>query len=299
MSESEEQIERERATANRCHRTLAAQKASRNNPQQYQRRPQVGRQSSIGIRRMPSSNATRSTAHHPNASTNRLSAPLPALDEEHELGRLPSHNGSESTLTNPEPDNSRLGKFKARLPFWSKKEHGKTPQTSANAACPQDDMSTNYSSNMVDVLDTIDPEVATLTSLTNMQNSLFIPNLPWLNRHPTYNIRRREDLEDMAMLQQEAQVAQAELQQAPPRLQRSPTEATTTTLMTIDSQLTESRFAVLPEDTDLRGWSTTDKKEVNDHVRHMLHSRRSKMKRSLKGFGQYVRRRKYPLFDQP
>jgi hypothetical protein len=229
---------------------------------------------------------------------NRLSTPLPALDEEHELGRLPSHNGSESTLTNPEPDNSRVGKLKAKLPFWRKKETGKAPQTSANAAYRDDDLSTNYSSNMVDVLDTIDPEVMTLTSLTNMQNSLFIPNLPWLNRHPTYNIRRREDLEDMVMLQQrqqEVQAAQAEQQQAAPKLQRSSTEATTATFMTIDSQLTESRFAVLPEDTDLRGWSTQDKKEVNDHVRHMLHSRRSKMKRSLKGFGQYVRRRKYNL----
>ena len=157
-------------------------------------------------------------------------------------------------------------------------------------------MSSNYTSGMVDVLDTIDPEVATLTSLTNMQNSLFIPNLPWLNRRPTYNLRRRksetESLEEINRILEPARAAQAQ-EQAAPRLQRSPTEATTTTMMTIDSQLTESRFAVLPEEADLSGWSVEDKKEVNDHVRHMLHSRRSKMKRSLKGFGQYVRRRMY------
>jgi hypothetical protein len=273
------------------HSTLAAQKARKANAPQYQRRPQAARQASIGIRRMAPSNGLRQPNQHANASTNGLSTPLPALDEEHELGRLPSHNPSESTLTNPEPENSRFGKLK----FWGKKDQGKgkAPQTSANAAYPEDDRSTNYSSNMVDVLDTIDPEVATLTSLTNMQNSLFIPNLPWLNRHPTYNLKRREDLQDLVALQREAQAAQAaqaEQQQTAPRLQRSPTEAT---MMTIDSQLTDSRFAVLPEDTDLSGWSTTDKKEVNDHVRHMLHSRRSKMKRSLKGFGQYVRRREY------
>jgi hypothetical protein len=224
------------------------------------------------------------------------------LDEEHELGRPPS-SGSDSTLTNPEPDRSRLRKVKSavqtRIPFWGHKEQEKTPKTSANATPPKDDVSANYSSGMVDVLDTIDPEVATLTSLTNMQNSLFIPNLPWLNRRPTYDLRRRksetESLEDINRVLQPAYAAQAKEQQAAPRLQRSPTEATTTTFMTIDSQLTESRFAVLPEDTDLSGWSTADKKEVNDHVRHMLHSRRSKMKRSLKGFGQYVRRRKYQL----
>ncbi len=283
--------------------TLAAQRArsssAPNRPQQYPRRPQAGRQASIGIRRMPSSNALRQTAQQPTASTIRSGTPLPALDEEQELGQLSSTNGSQSTLTNPEPEKSRLRKVKSaiqtRIPFWGNKVEEKSPTTSAHAAALQDDMSSNYTSGMVDVLDTIDPEVATLTSLTNMQNSLFIPNLPFLNRRPTYNLRRRksetESLEEINRILEPVRAAQADAQ-APPRLQRSPTEATTTTMMTIDSQLTESRFAVLPEDTDLSGWSVEDKKEVNDHVRHMLHSRRSKLKRSLKGFGHYVRRRK-------
>jgi hypothetical protein len=62
---------------------------------------------------------------------------------------------------------------------------------------------------------------------------------------------------------------------------------------TIDSQLSDSRYAVLPEGTSLEGWSKEDKAEVNDHVRHMLHSKRSKFKRTMRGFGQYVRRREY------
>ena len=37
--------------------------------------------------------------------------------------------------------------------------------------------------------------------------------------------------------------------------------------------------------------------ELNDHVRHMLHSRRSKFKRSMKGFGQYVRKREYTYME--
>ncbi|KAI4655754.1 hypothetical protein J4E93_000469 [Alternaria ventricosa] len=289
--------------------TLAAQRARSSSaptkPQQYPRRPQVGRQASIGIRRMPSSNALRQSAQQPQGSIIRASTPLPALDEEQELGQFSSANGSQSTLNNPEPDRSRLRKVKSaiqtRIPFWGTKEEEKSPTTSAHAAAaPEDDMSSNYTSGMVDVLDTIDPEVATLTSLTNMQNSLFIPNLPWLNRRPTYNLKRRksetESLEEINRILEPARAAQAEAEaeaqaaQAAPRFQRSATETTTATMMTIDSQLTESRFAVLPEDTDLSGWSVEDKKEVNDHVRHMLHSRRSKMKRSLKGFGMYVRR---------
>jgi hypothetical protein len=290
---------------------LAAQRArsssapNRGTPpfQQYPRRPQAARQTSIGIRRMPSGSPLRQSAQQSVASTPRPGTPLPALAEEHELGQLPS-NTSQSTLNNPVPDQSRLRKIKSavqlRIPFWGKKEEEKSPATGPNAATAQEDASTNYSSGMVDVLDTLDPEVATLTSLTNMQNSLFIPNLPFLNRRPTYNLRRRksetESLKEINRILQPALAAQAQEQQAPPTLQRSPTQTTATTMMTIDSQLTNSRYAVLPENTDLSGWSVADKKEVNDHVRHMLHSRRSKLKRSLKGFGHYVRRRKYMQF---
>lgn len=146
----------------------------------------------------------------------------------------------------------------------------------------------------------LDPEVATLTSLTNMQNSLFVPNLPFFNRRPTYQLRRRksetesqEDF-DRIMAPVYAEQAQRRATQATPRLKRSPTDTSTAaTLMTIDSQLSESRYAVLPEGTSLEGWSRDDKKEVNDHVRHMLHSRRSKFKHTMRGFGQYVRRREY------
>lgn len=141
-----------------------------------------------------------------------------------------------------------------------------------------------------------DPEVATLTSLTNVQNSLFIPNLPWLNRRPTYNLRRRpsetESLNEINRIMATARDAQAE-EHAPPRLRRTETEGTMATVGTIDSQLSESRYAVLPEGASLEGWNKHDKAEVNDHVRHMLHSKRSKFKRTMRGFGQYVRRRKY------
>jgi hypothetical protein len=51
----------------------------------------------------------------------------------------------------------------------------------------------------------------------------------------------------------------------------------------------------LPDDKTLEGWTKEDKEELDDRVRHMLHSRRAKMKRALKGFGQYVRRREFTL----
>ncbi|KAG5914298.1 hypothetical protein E4U53_004663 [Claviceps sorghi] len=59
---------------------------------------------------------------------------------------------------------------------------------------------------------------------------------------------------------------------------------------TITSQLSDSHYAALPHGETLEGWTAAEKRELDDHVRHMLHSRRSKFKRQMKGFGQYVRR---------
>ena len=67
----------------------------------------------------------------------------------------------------------------------------------------------------------------------------------------------------------------------PPPLERS---------STITSRLTDSHYAALPHGKTLEGWTAEEKRELDDHVRHMLHSRRSKFKRMMKGFGQYVRR---------
>ena len=64
-------------------------------------------------------------------------------------------------------------------------------------------------------------------------------------------------------------------------------------LETIDSRLSETRYAVLPHGLSLEGWSEAEKEELNDHVRHLMHSKRAAFKRSMKGFGQYVRRRKH------
>jgi hypothetical protein len=58
----------------------------------------------------------------------------------------------------------------------------------------------------------------------------------------------------------------------------------------IPSTMTDRFYAVRPHNTSLADWSDEDLAELNDHVRHMLHSRRSAFKRGLKAFGQYVRK---------
>ncbi|KAK0710748.1 hypothetical protein B0H67DRAFT_601667 [Lasiosphaeris hirsuta] len=140
-----------------------------------------------------------------------------------------------------------------------------------------------YDSRIVDFLDVIDPEVATLSSITNIQNSLFVPSLgKWINRRPTYNLSRlppmpgafpasREDVGVIPDLTQEQRPT-------PPRIP------------SLSSVLTAPQYAVLPDDATLEGWGEEDIKLLNDYVRHMLHSRRSKIKQRFKAFGQYTKR---------
>ncbi|KAL5375356.1 hypothetical protein DPSP01_011265 [Paraphaeosphaeria sporulosa] len=297
-----------------ANRTQAAHSAGKNGRSRSnsapQRRPVVGmRQSSIGIRRMPSAGELQQAYVAQNASTNALSqvpSRLPALEEGVQLQPVNTASTASSESDGPRAEPNRLSKsisaVSAKLGFGKSKKGKDKAQDKeielegARGQTPDpygDRQWTNYSSSMVDVLDTIDPEVQTLTSLTNIQNSLFVPNLGrFVNRRPTYVMSRapseRQSLEDINRVLAPVQDAQQE--SGAPTLRRTQTGGTMATLATIDSHLSDSRYAVLPHGTTLDGWTREDKKELNDHVRHMLHSRRSRFKRSMRGFGQYVKR---------
>lgn len=135
-------------------------------------------------------------------------------------------------------------------------------------------------------LTSADPEIGTLTTLTNVQNSLFVPSLGrFLNRNPTYNLTRH-------------QKNTTDPGDTPPKPEPNPrpppVKRTNTGNATIGSALEpdEPRYAIVPDGVSLEGWSTTDKQELNDHVRHLLHSRKARFRRAMKGFGQYASRRK-------
>ncbi|KAJ5099846.1 Protein of unknown function DUF2985 [Penicillium argentinense] len=140
-----------------------------------------------------------------------------------------------------------------------------------------------YGSHVVDVLDVIDPEVSALSTLTNVQNSLFVPNLGgFVNRMPTYTITRPPPSDE------EQATSTDEDQSESDKLKERPTLEQLRPFTSMSSVLVGPRYAVLPEGHELEGWTREDFMELNDHVRHMLHSRRSKFKRAMKGFGQYV-----------
>ena len=150
----------------------------------------------------------------------------------------------------------------------------------------------------------IDPEVSTLQTLTNVQNSLVIPHIPymgrWIDRRPTYTLTRRpadiqeseSDGDTDGVEKEKGKDGRSKVVKRPTAVQRSHTGAT---LNTISSRVNDRFYAVLPHGVSLPGWSEEEKLELNDHVRHMLHSRRSKFRRGMKGFGQYVRKRELPL----
>ncbi|RYP52043.1 hypothetical protein DL768_002726 [Monosporascus sp. mg162] len=147
-----------------------------------------------------------------------------------------------------------------------------------------------YDPDIVDILDVVDPEVATLSSITNIQNSLFVPSLGrFVNRQPTYTLSQiphvpgafppsREDVTGSRPVS-----AGGKDKQEIPGGERPPIER-------VPSTMTERFYAVRPHNASLEDWTEEEIAELNDHVRHMLHSRRSKLRRRFKAFGKYVRK---------
>lgn len=177
-----------------------------------------------------------------------------------------------------------------------------------------------------------------MTTLNNVQNALFVPDIPFLNRfynrNPTYDLSRNptriSEAEEPETGPNRPQIARQISRQTnlpitrqisrkpvpptpgPPPVpdkteeqelriaergdSRTPepnllgvTELRRTNSIT--SHVEEDHYAVLPHGVTLEGWSDEDVEALDDYVRHMLHSRRSKFKRSMRGFGKYVKKR--------
>ncbi|KAI0005683.1 hypothetical protein F4779DRAFT_630088 [Xylariaceae sp. FL0662B] len=121
---------------------------------------------------------------------------------------------------------------------------------------------------IADILDVIDPEVSTLNNVTNIQNSLFIPSLGrFVNRRPTFRLTKApEGLDVRRERDEEKAIGQEQRDRF------------------------DFNYAVIPDGVSFEGWTDEEKAELNDYVRHKLHSRRSQFKRSMRAFGQYVRK---------
>lgn len=131
----------------------------------------------------------------------------------------------------------------------------------------------------------------------------------WINRRPTYEISRRPtgqaaadqvagraragtgasrrpvDLPTIPQAPEAQENGEQTPGEKPGDIELQPTKQRR---FSISSDLSDSRYAVLPHGISLEGWSDEDKAELDDHVRHLLHSRKEGFKRSWAGFKKYV-----------
>ncbi|KAG0645589.1 hypothetical protein D0Z07_8651 [Hyphodiscus hymeniophilus] len=175
---------------------------------------------------------------------------------------------TEGVAEKPSQGNVPASRFAAIRSLFTREDHN----------TQNDYFDTNDSD--TDLLDVVDPEVATLATLTNVQNSLFVPQLGrFVNRRPTYRVSERPG-EERAIGKLKAKLRRLASLEGEPLSQ---TKTPTPRLIKLD-------YAVLPDYEGLEGWTPAEEAELDDMVRHQLHSRRAKFKRAMKGFGQYVRR---------
>ncbi|WPH04259.1 Hypothetical protein R9X50_00714800 [Acrodontium crateriforme] len=213
-----------------------------------------------------------------------VSPPPPSNPDGSDISRVASQTSAHPQSRSP-PLRSRAGSRRLR----------------SNVALHQDPG--DYDDNVVQLLDLIDPEVQTIGTLTNVQNSLFVPDLGgFINRRPTYDLSRRPTAGAESI---PAPRSRAGTLRSRPTSRRQP-KASGQTLdepqgdaiemheprrtFSLDSRMSDSRYAVLPHGVSLEGWTDEDIDELNDHVRHLLHSRREGVKRSWKGFRQYCKK---------
>ncbi|KAM0748244.1 hypothetical protein T439DRAFT_328224 [Meredithblackwellia eburnea MCA 4105] len=165
---------------------------------------------------------------------------------------------------------------------------------------------------VIDLLDVIDPEVGTLTTLSDVQNSLFVPDLGrWVDRTRYLRLTKPPSDEPSAVEGAAEVGATADDAAAPKRRRRAPSTAVPSGEPTIPedgasiAETTASaesaevalahieargKYLVLPEGmVDWEHWTDKEREELDDYVRHLLHSKKWKAKRGWRGFKQYFR----------
>lgn len=207
----------------------------------------------------------------------------------HALKPLPSVPELSASAANKAGSTSGASVRRTWLPRWGSKQPVPQLSKEEKEAIAQE---AEYDHRIVDLLDVVDPEVSTLTSITNLQNSLFIPSLGrFVNRRPTYDLSwappaRRESAVPGAYPESLENIAEEERRQPEDGDQRPSAGRT----YSITSHVDSTHYAALPHGATLEGWDPEDVERLDDHVRHMLHSRRSKLARSWKGFIRYASR---------
>lgn len=183
-----------------------------------------------------------------------------------------------------------------------------------------------YDRQVIDLLDVISPEVSALSTLNDLQNSLFVPDLGRFVDRDRYKrltdkhgrgipFDEDDDQRDPESQKQNGILSRFLHHKPTPshRAQKAtdlstPTPARPGTVAEPDpdfdptsdgaSIVGRGEHMLMPSGLvdDWDQWSDEDKRELDDYVRHMLHSKKWRLRRSLRGFRRYVRTRECCFF---
>ncbi|KAI0030023.1 hypothetical protein K488DRAFT_28040, partial [Vararia minispora EC-137] len=140
-----------------------------------------------------------------------------------------------------------------------------------------------YADDVVDWLDVIDPQVATVSTLSNVQNSLFVPDIGLINRLPIISLHRECDECD-------ARSAARTTARTPDLSRATVPEGIVEARLMRSTSMVRGEYAVLPVGIAWDDWTIEEREELDDYVRHLLHSRRERIRRRFRGFKQFVSR---------
>ena len=183
-----------------------------------------------------------------------------------------------------------------------------------DAASAQSREQQEYDQQVVDLLDVIDPEVQAMTTLSNVQNSLFVPNLGnYFQRTPQMTLTRRptgapvtpgelpagaadpRTAEGAAMARRATAMSAISRRSTVAGGPRPLTERRSTLLDQFQRQGTKDssagEHAVLPDGYTWDDWTEEEREELDDYVRHLMHSKKEAGRRKWRGFLKFASRR--------
>ncbi|KAL8278272.1 hypothetical protein RQP46_009304 [Phenoliferia psychrophenolica] len=240
--------------------------------------------------------------------------PLPSFHFEGQDSSAPPSGAS--SATNDDAAAGSASFLQVPSPAFSRPQRPRTPSVRLSY---RDEAEPNSNSiyrraraaTVIDLLDVIDPEVGTLTTLSDVQNSLFVPDLGrWVDRTRYLRLTKPPSTEVLADGSPSSSSSST-----PPPLPGSPLKAPATIpeeegrSPEDDAELAiaheahdgpdcpecphiiaRGKYLVMPEGlVDWEHWDDKDKEELDDYVRHLLHSKKWKARRTWQGFKQYFK----------
>ena len=181
-----------------------------------------------------------------------------------------------------------------------------------------------YDNDIADLLDALDPEVQMLNTLGDIQNTWFIPHTGLFDRTRKVNLTKPPSTSQLAPLEpidgstdtspaSSSPVLDSEKKEegkdgkSLPAVPAPPSAAEAAGEVVGPSTAIEMKgekvgtatvhrgeyFVVSSKLVDMSGWTEQEKADLDDYVRHLLHSRKERLNRKWRAFGKYVRTRAY------